>query len=97
FQQILRSKNLHKFECTMVSKSGKIVSMEINGKSIFLDDNITGMLGVGKNITRQKVDEGALQELNYKLIEANRLLMIERARSNQRKAILEELNELKSE
>ncbi|MFO7447129.1 MAG: PAS domain-containing sensor histidine kinase [Ignavibacteriaceae bacterium] len=97
FQQILRSKNLYKFESSMVSKSGKTITLEINGKAIFFKDNVTGMLGVGKNITKQKVDEGALQELNYKLIEANRLLMIERARSNQRKAILEELNELKSE
>lgn len=94
---VLKSKNQYRFECTLISKRGKEVKFEVNGKSVISEGKISGMIGVAKDITRLHTYETTSQEMNFRLIENHRLLEIERARSNQRKAILEELNELKSE
>ena len=55
------------------------------------------MIGVGKNLNPFKIYEERSSILNAKLDEANRLLSIERSRSRQKKALLDELNRLKNE
>ncbi len=97
FREILLSRNLHTFECIMISRTGREINFEINARSIISENKIVGMVGIAADVTKRKNYENTINELNYKLMEANRLLSIERSRSNQRKAILEELNNLRSE
>jgi PAS domain S-box-containing protein len=94
---VLKSKNQYRFECTLITKRGKEVQFEVNGKSVLSGGKIAGMIGVARDVTKLHTYETTSQELNFRLMENHRLLEIERARSGQRKAILEELNELKSE
>jgi PAS domain S-box-containing protein len=97
FRKVLKSPEGHKFICTLRSKSGKDVKLEINARSVISDGKIIGMLGIAKDITKQLLYEASAKELNLRLVESHRLLSIERGRSGHRKAVLEELNELKSE
>jgi len=97
FRNVLKSTSGYKFICTLHTKRGKEVKLEINARSVLSNDRIIGMLGIAKDITKLLLYENSSKELNQKLAESRRLLSIERGRSGQRKAILEELNELKSE
>lgn len=97
FQEVLRSNKITTFESTFVSKYGRSVVFEINGRSTKQSGNIAGMLGIGRNVTQRRTYEEKMKELNNKLIEANRLISIERDRAKQQLTILEELNRLKNE
>jgi Signal transduction histidine kinase len=55
------------------------------------------MLGIGRNITQRRFYEDKMKDLNSKLVEANRLISIERDRAKQKISVLEELNRLKNE
>jgi signal transduction histidine kinase len=59
------------------------------------DENYIG--GIARNISAGKRVEEKIKELESLLIEAYRLISIERARWKQDKSVLEELNRLKSE
>src|ERR1035437_7569827 len=52
---------------------------------------------VGKNTTQLRELTDEMENLRMKLIEANRIISIERQRANQRKSFLEELNKMKSD
>ena len=54
---------------------------QISIKTIKKDNKIIGMLGVGKNITLERKLENELNDLKPKLIEAERLITLERSRS----------------
>lgn len=97
FHEVLRSNKITTFESTFVSKYGRSVVFEINGRSTKQAGNIAGMLGIGRNVTQRRSYEEKMKELNNKLIEANRLISIERDRAKQQLTILEELNRLKNE
>jgi PAS domain S-box-containing protein len=96
-KNILKLKNTQKIECSLITKTGKEIKIDANGKAIITDGKVTGMFCVAKDVTKLKIYENASKDLNVKLLESHRLLSIERGRSDQRKAVLEELNELKSE
>lgn len=64
-------------------------------KSVTKDGGIAGLLFVGTNITNIKKQEQKQKELNEKLVEANRIISIERERAKSQITILEELNRLK--
>jgi signal transduction histidine kinase len=64
---------------------------------MFVNGEITGMFSIGRNITTRKRDERKIKELNSKLVEANRIISIERERAKNKITLLEELNQLKSE
>ncbi len=86
-----------KFEATFITKYEKKVYVDLNVKTIFSDNRIIGLLGVGRNITIIRQLESSLKDLEPRLIESERLIKVERARSNQHKALLDELNRMKSE
>jgi PAS domain S-box-containing protein len=97
FQKILKTEKINSFESTFIDKFGNSVVFEIQGRPTKLNSVITGMLGIGRDITQRLKDEKKLKELNTKLIEANRIISIERDRAKQQVSVLEEVNKLKSE
>ncbi len=97
FQEILRSNKVVSFDAHFISKYGKSIIFEINAKTTSEGDKLTGVLGIGRNITIKRMEQEKMRDLNNKLIEANRIISIERDRAKQKISILEELNRLKNE
>ncbi len=97
FQKILEEDKLVTFEAVLLSKFGNEIIFQLNCKSIRNDENVIGVIGVGKNITELRNYEEKIHDLNLRLIEANRIVSVERQRSKRQKAILTELNRMKSE
>lgn len=95
--KIIEVRGTSKFEVVFLTKFDKKVFVELSVKTVFSEGRIIGLLGVGRNITILKQLETKLRELEPRLIEAERLISVERARSNQHKALLDELNRMKSE
>jgi len=93
----LSSKKLVSFNAVTSSKFGKEVHFEFNCKGLYKENKTLGMIGVGKNLNPIKIYEERYSDLNTRFDEANRLLSIERSRSRQKKALLDELNRLKNE
>ncbi len=96
-QKIIETDKLQLFETTLISKFGNEVTFEISGRSFRKGGSICGILGVGKNLSEVKLFETKINELNSKLIEAERIISLERQRSQRQKSILSELNRMKSE
>lgn len=97
FHEILNSGELTTFEVTMTSKFGREVIFQMTAKALKEKNKITGLLAVGKDITKIRYEAERAKDLYVKLIEAKRLISIERNRANQRSTILEELARLKNE
>ncbi len=104
FQKILEEESstrlsggLVTFEAILVSKFGNEIIFQINCKAIRDKGNVLGVVGVGKNITELRSYEEKIVDLNIQLIEANRIVSVERQRSKRQKAILAELNKMKNE
>ncbi len=96
FGRIIEQDKIITFETIFLSKYGDEIIFEISGNSLWENGKIAGVLGVGKNITELRVFEEKISQINIKLIEANRIILIERQRSQRQKAILFELNNMKS-
>jgi PAS domain S-box-containing protein len=97
FSKILSSSNVTTFEVTFLDRFEKEIIFEINAKSMITDGQISGMISIGRNISSRKIDDQKIKDLNSKLIEANRIISIERERAHHKISVLEELNKLKSE
>ncbi len=97
FQQILKTNKIITFEAELVTKYGKNIFFEINACSTKDRGTIDSVLGIGRNITSRIRDRERYKELYNKLIEANRIISIERDRAKQKISVLEELNRLKNE
>ncbi len=97
FHEILNSGELTTFEVTMTSKFGREVIFQMTAKALKEKNKITGLLAVGKDITKIRYEAERAKDLSVKLVEAKRLISIERNRANQRSTILEELARLKNE
>jgi len=97
FTKILESSGITIFEAYFLDRFDKSVLFEIHARPVLVDGVVSGMLSIGRNITRRKNDELKIKELNAKLIEANRIISIERERARHKITVLEELNKLKSE
>ena len=97
FREILRVSSVVTFEAFFKSKYDKSIVFEINARAIVEDAKVEGLIGIGRNVTAKRFDQEKMRELNNKLIEANRLISIERDRATQKISILEELNRLKNE
>jgi PAS domain S-box-containing protein len=85
------------FDASFISNYGKEILFGINAKSIYNNSRISEIVMTGKNITHLREITEEIERLGIKLVEANRLISIERQRANQRRSILEELNRLKNE
>lgn len=97
FKRILEEDSLLTIETALLSKIGNEITFQINYKVIKESEKILGVVGIGKNITELRSYEEKINDLNLRLIEANRTISLERQRSNRQKAILAELNKMKSE
>jgi PAS domain S-box-containing protein len=97
FNDIIGGKPERAFEASFYSFRGKEILFGINAKPIFSNGNMNEIILIGKNITHLREITDELESLKMKLIEANRLIAIEKQRGNQNKSILEELNKMKSD
>lgn len=97
FQKILTSEEVVVFEATFVTKLEEEVVFEIHCRPIKEDNKIIGVLGFGKNITEIKAIEEKQKQLYARLVEANRLISVERDRAKQQISVLEQVNKLKSD
>lgn len=97
FQKILSSEDSIDFEVNLIDKFENPVLFDFHATPTKDEGVISGMLAIGRDITKRKRDETRVKELNTKLLEANRLISIERDRAKQQLTVLEELNNLKSE
>ena len=84
-------------KCIFKSKYNKTIVFEVNARAILENGKVDGLIGIGRNVTAKRFDQEKMKDLNNKLIEANRLISIERDRAKQKISILEELNRLKNE
>ncbi|MBK7866027.1 MAG: PAS domain-containing sensor histidine kinase [Ignavibacteriales bacterium] len=98
FKELLKISKLVTFEAAFITKFGKKLTFEINARPVYTQKNrFDGIVGIGRNVTSRIHDQEMMSDLNNKLIEANRIISIERDRVKQRISVLEELNHLKSE
>ncbi len=97
FQKILSSEDVTRFEATLVDKFENPVLFDFRAVPTKDAGVISGLLAIGRDITRNRTDENKMKELNTKLVEANRLISIERDRAKQQLTVLEELNKLKND
>jgi len=97
FTKILNSSGITTFETVFLDRFDKDVTFEISAKPMMSDGEVSGMLSIGRNITKRKLDEQKIRDLNSKLIEASRIISIERERARHKITVLEEVNKLKSE
>jgi PAS domain S-box-containing protein len=94
----LALKNEHiYFEASLINKFEKVNKYQFSIKTVSNGEKIFGLLGIGKNVSRLRKLESELNELKPKLIEAERLITLERSRTAHQKSMLEELNRMKSE
>lgn len=96
-RQILSSQKQSSFNLFFLTKSFEEIKYHITIRPIVHEKNVTGLIGVCKNISKELELQEKITALNGNLIEMNRLLNVERQRSEKQKVILEELNRLKSE
>ncbi|PIW69848.1 MAG: hypothetical protein COW08_04930 [Ignavibacteriales bacterium CG12_big_fil_rev_8_21_14_0_65_30_8] len=96
-KKLLENKKVVSFRANLKSLDGSNAFYEFNCNSIIEKDEISNIIGIGRDITQNIDDQNKLADLKEKLSEANRLISIERQRSIYSKSILEELNRLKNE
>jgi len=97
FEEAIKTKNVTRFETMLVSKYDRQLAYEISIRLISKNGKVSGMLGTGKNIGKLKHFEKEITKLKPKIVEANRLIKLERARTKKHESLVEELNRLKSE
>lgn len=97
FQKIINSDDVTIFDANFITKLSTRVTFEIHAKPLKTDGEITGMISIGRDVSTRIKDESKQKELNQKLIEANRIISIERERAKNKITVLEELNKLKGE
>jgi PAS domain S-box-containing protein len=94
--ELLAGKHFINFETVLRSRLGNKISYSMT-LSLFKEGDENYIGGIARNISAGKRVEEKIKELESLLIEAYRLISIERARWKQDKSVLEELNRLKSE
>ncbi len=97
FQKILNTSEAVKFEARLLDNFGKEMIFDIVARSVKGENGVEGMLAIGRDFTKRRKDELKLKELNNKLIEANRLVSIERDRAKEQITVLEEIDKLKND
>jgi PAS domain S-box-containing protein len=95
--KILHSDKVLKFSTVLESKLDKKISFSFTCRTIKRDGEVIGMIGIGSDISMLKHYEEELLKLKPKLIEARRLIAVERARLWQQSSLIEELDRIKSE
>ena len=88
---MLNSKKVASFKTDLKSKLDRQISFVITGRTILKDDVVIGLFGIGKDETKINKLRDELKKLKPKLIEAQRLISVERARVWQQYSLIEEL------
>ncbi len=97
FNKILTEKTESDFQTEVISKFGNNLIFNIRTLPVENDGRVEGLIAIAYDVTNLGKEERKLKELNAKLIEANRIISIERDRAKQKISVLEELNSLKSD
>lgn len=97
FNEALIKKTTVNFEVSLLSKYEIAIPLEINCRVLERDENIIGMIGIGRNVGEKNKYEVELHKLKPKILEANRIIRVERSRAKQKKSLIDELNRLKQE
>ena len=97
FSEIIRRKSRVTFSTVLVSKFGKEIELEITASPYLNGKNIEGLILTGKNITELQTLGQKIKDSETKLIEAQRIISIERMRSKRQKAFLDEMNKMKKD
>ena len=84
-----------KFKIHLLTKYGQIFPFELSCNTFRRDGKVQGLLGIAKDLSEKHRYEEELQKLKPKLLEFDRLLKIERARTSPQKSVVQELNRLK--
>jgi len=85
------------FEASLFNKYENVNRYQISIRTVRKEERVIGLIGVGKDVSLQRKIEKELSDLKPKLIEAERLIALERARSSHQKMMLDEVNQMKSE
>ena len=96
-RQVLSSQKQISFNSLLLTRSSEEIKHQVTIRPIQTANNVIGLIGVCKNLSRESALQEKITALNVNLIEMNRLLFLERQRSGKQKVILEELNRLKNE
>jgi PAS domain S-box-containing protein len=97
FQKALSENTITNFEAVILDKQEGESSFKFRVKTIIEENNIKGLIGIGRSLSFIKKLEEKITELSEKLKEANRIINIERTRGKQKISLLEELNRMKVE
>ncbi len=97
FEDTLKTKKIATFETILLSKYERQLVYELHLKLLYNKNEIAGMIGTGRNIGKLKYFETEIKKLKPKIVEAERLVNLERKRSKKHESLVEELNRLKSE
>ncbi|HSR18333.1 MAG TPA: PAS domain-containing protein, partial [Ignavibacteriaceae bacterium] len=95
--QALLKNTAVKFRARLCSKYEQTFLFEINCKKVTKNGEVLGMISICKDLSENFKYSTELQKLKPKLIETDRLLLIERARAKPQKTMIDELNRLKNE
>ncbi len=85
------------FEAVLLDKPGNEFPFKFRVKALLDQENIKGLIGMGRSLSFIKKLEDKISELSEKYKEARRIINIERSRGLQKISLLEELNKMKSE
>lgn len=97
FNKMLETEKPIYFETGFTNPLEKQLLLKCRIVPLFYNDKISEILFSGIDKSRERMLEEKINSLNTRLLEAERLIAIEKERANRRKSILEELNKLKSE
>ncbi len=97
FSEIIKRKSTVIFSTVLISKFGKEIKLEITATPFLKGKNIEGLIMCGKNVTDLQSIAQKIKDSETKLIEAQRIISVERMRSKRQKAFLEEMNKMKKD
>ncbi|NWF89374.1 MAG: PAS domain-containing sensor histidine kinase [Ignavibacteriaceae bacterium] len=96
-QQALASQKQISFNLYFLSKSHEEIKHQVTIRPIMNGSGVTGLIGICKNLSKEIAHQEKITALKGNLLEADRLLKVERQRTDRQKVLLEELNRLKNE
>ncbi|MEM6835388.1 MAG: PAS domain S-box protein [Cyanobacteria bacterium P01_C01_bin.120] len=67
FAQLLKTGELRDYEFAVLTKSGNLVFLEVNGRLLYRSGRLVGALGIGRDITERKRTEAQLKMLSKAL------------------------------
>lgn len=97
FNKALTNNSPVNFKANFCSKYEELFPFEINCSPVLSNAEVLGMIGICRDLSEKNKLESELKKLKPRLVETDRLLNIERARTKPDSVIIEEMNRLKYE